>query len=268
MFLNKIHHRSKYITTVSRRMASSKPTPIVELREYHLHPEHVSTYLQATTEKGELRKSLAPLRSFSMSETGGTINVATHLYYFEGGFEERTEKRGLMGKNPDFKAYLQEVKPCMINQKSTIFREATLVTETKGVCGLAPGKVENVMEQILGKEEGGQSGGIIEIRRYQLKLGYDTVPRFLKLYADGLPSKLSAPGTDPSTTLVTLMYSEVGQLNEVIEIWRHGSTSAMEGSRVAARSAKEWRDAISKIADLANVFTSSIHKPLAFSPLR
>ena len=61
---------------------------------------------------------------------------------------------------------------------------------------------------------------------------------------------------------------EVGQLNEVIEIWRHGSTSAMERSRVASRSATEWRTSIAQIAELAMFFTSSIHKPLSFSPLR
>ncbi|KAL3914643.1 MAG: hypothetical protein SGILL_006021, partial [Bacillariaceae sp.] len=42
---------------------------------------------------------------------------------------------------------------------------------------------------------------ILEIRRYYLKLGYDTVPNFLSLYGDGLPSKLSAQGTDPETSL-------------------------------------------------------------------
>eukprot|EP00536_Pseudo-nitzschia_multiseries_P009656 jgi/Psemu1/23852/gm1.23852_g len=40
---------------------------------------------------------------------------------------------------------------------------------------------------------------IFELRRYHLKLGYDTVPKFLDLYGAGLPSKLRAPGTDPRT---------------------------------------------------------------------
>jgi hypothetical protein len=195
---------------------------------------------------------------FTMPETGGNINVATHLYYFEGGFEERNQKRQGMGMNQEWKDYLQKARPCMVNQKSTIFVEAPIVSQMDGICGLKYG-YKNVSRN---------NDSIFEFRRYQLKLGYDTVPMFLELYENGLPSKLTSPGTDPSTELITLLYSEVGQLNEVIEIWKHASTDAMERSRVAARSAHDWRKSIAEIANLANVFTSTIHKPLSFSPLR
>ena len=240
-------------------------TPIVEIREYNLHPEHVVEYVKITTENSDLRKSLTPLRIFSMPETGGMLNVATHFYHFSGGFQERDERRKLMGENAEWKTYLKSVKPCMINQKSTIFVEAPFVATTDEVCGL--NAVASKGEEIFGDQS--NSDCIFEIRRYHLKLGYDTVPQFLKLYTNGLPSKLNAVGTDPTTSLVTLLYSEVGQLNEVVEVWRHGGgTSAMERSRVAARGATEWRESISKIAELANVFTNTIHKPLSFSPLR
>jgi hypothetical protein len=242
----------------SSTLSSSRP--IVELREYELLPSHVQPYTQATTKSSDLRKSLTPLRLFSMPETGGLLNVATHFYYFNGGFQERNEKRGQMGKSAEWKEYLKEARSCMKSQKSTIFVEAPLVGKIDEICGLAPGSAEEKL--------GDSPDSIYEIRRYQLKLGYDTVPNFLSLYETGLPSKINASGTDPSTSLVTLLYSEVGQLNEVIEIWRHGSTSAMEKSRAASRSADEWRQSIAKIADLATLFTSSIHKPLSFSPLR
>lgn len=163
--------------------------------------------------------------------------------------------------------YLKSVKPCMISQKSSIFVEAPLVKEFKEVPGLEGGNAESMLEAASASGSG-EDDPIYEIRRYHLKLGYDTVPQFLTLYAKGLPSKLHAPGTDPTTTLITLLYSEVGQLNEVIEVWRHGSMDAMERSRVAARGAQEWRSSIAAIADLANVFTNTIHKPLSFSPLR
>jgi len=68
---------------------------------------------------------------------------------------------------------------------------------------------------------------------------------------------------------VTVLSTEVGRLNEVMEIWRHGNGStAMEISRHAARGAQEWRSAIASIADLALEFTSTIHKPTKFSPIR
>ncbi len=254
-------------TFTLRRMSSSASSststvrPIIELREYELQAGQVKNYTDITTKSADLRKELTPLRLFTMPETGGLLNVATHFYYYKGGFEERNQKRSGMGKSEDWKNYLNQARPFMNNQKSSIFVEAPLVTEIDGICGLAPGFAE---------EKIGDSSAdcIYEIRRYQLKLGYDTVPNFLSLYKAGLPSKLSASGTDPSTALITLLYSEVGQLNEVIEIWRHGSTNAMEKSRVASRSATEWRSSIAQIADLATVFTSSIHKPLSFSPLR
>lgn len=110
---------------------------------------------------------------------------------------------------------------------------------------------------------------ILELRRYHLKLGNDTVPKLLDYYAQGLPSKLST--LDPTSSLVTVLYSNVGRLNEVIEVWRHGNgTLAMEeSSQVAARAAPEWTRAIDKImADLTIEFTCTIHRPMPFSPLR
>ncbi len=242
---------------------ASAARPIIELREYELQAGQVKNYTEITTASAELRKSLTPLRLFTMPETGGLLNVATHFYYYKGGFEERNAKRGDMGRSDEWKEYLKQARPHMNNQKSNIFVEAPLVAEFDDICGLEPGSAE---EKLAGSHDD-TAQCIYEIRRYQLKLGYDTVPNFLSLYKAGLPSKLKAPGTDPSTALITLLYSEVGQLNEVIEIWRHGSTSAMEKSRVASRSATEWRNSIANIAELATAFTSSIHKPLSFSPL-
>ena len=116
---------------------------------------------------------------------------------------------------------------------------------------------------------GSDDNWILEIRRYNLKLRYDIVFKLLDLYGKGLQSKLNTKGTDPTTTLITLLYSEVGRLNEVIEVWRHGNgVAAMDKSRVAARQAKEWRTAIAKIAELAIDFSATIHKPLPFSPIK
>ena len=241
--------------SLSRDMSSS--SPIIERREYELYPEHSVAYVQATTEAAELRKSLVPLRFFSFPETGGQLHVATHAYYYGGGHAERDAKRGDMGKSEEWKRYLNECRPYMKSQSSNIFVEAPLVKDVEGVSGLFKVGV------------GAGHDCILELRRYKLILGYDTVPRFLSLYGAGLGSKLNAEGTDETTSLVTLMYSDVGRLNDVIEIWRHGDgTAAMGRSRVAARGAPEWRTAITKIAELAVEFTSTIHRPTAFSPLR
>ena len=136
-------------------------------------------------------------------------------------------------------------------QSSLLFAEAGLVSEF-GLHGF-------MNEESPGGGKG--ENPIYEYRRYQLRLGYDTVPAFLKAYAHGLPSKLAHQ--HPSTSLCSVLYTEVGSLNECLEIWRHGDgVRAMEASRAAARSAIEWRAAIGKIAMLAQTFQSTIHKPV------
>ena len=63
-----------------------------------------------------------------------------------------------------------------------------------------------------------------------------------------------------------MLASEIGQLNEVIEVWRHGNgSSAMEASRAASRAAGPWRAAIAEIAGLATSFRTTVYKPTSFS---
>lgn len=243
--------------TQSSRPQLVKPGALIELREYDLVPARSAEYMSLTATTMPVRLSHTPCRLFSFPDTGGRLDVATHFYYYEGGHEMRNMALAGAASDPEWASYLATASPCVAAKHSSLFAEAPLVASTEGVCGL------------LGSPAAVDSGGgcIYEVRRYRLKLGYDTVPKFLNLYGAGLPSKLAAEGTDPSTSLTTVLYSEVGNLNEVIELWRHGGgTAAMERSRVAARTAPEWRDAIAQIAGLAKNFTSTIHRPAPFSP--
>jgi hypothetical protein len=240
-------------------MSSPAPTvtPIVELREYDIHPRHVQAYLEATTKVADLRKSLVPLKLFSFPDTGGMLHKATHAYYYAGGIAERDARRKDMAQSQEWKDYLMETRPYMATQQSNIFVEAPIVQAFDGeILGLGGD---------FALEKGNDT--ILELRRYKLILGYDTVPNFLKLYGVGLPSKLAT--NDLTSSLVTLLYCELGRLNEVVEIWRHGDgTAAMERSRVNAREATEWKQAIASIAPLAIEFTSTVHRPTSFSPLK
>ncbi len=101
-----------------------------------------------------------------------------------------------------------------------------------------------------------------ELRRYQLRLGYDAVPKFLEFYAEALPSKLKA---DPEAQLATLLYSDVGALNEVLEIWRHDDVTAMLRSRESARKATEWKKGIASIAGIAQSFQTTLLTPQSVS---
>jgi hypothetical protein len=257
------------VAAMSTSTTSNHPTsssPIVEVRQYQLHPAATATYTNNTIHSSDLRKTL-PLAFFGFPETGSIpLNTAVHLYHYPEGTRQRTIKRAALAKKDEWKQYLGGVKECMMQQKSEIFVEAGLVHDFEQVTGLEywvknDGSKNNNMESI------------IELRKYQLKLGYDTVPNFLKLYAQALPSKLNAAGTHPTTQLVTILVSDVGSLNTVYEVWKHGGKNscgmeAMEQSRIASRGAKEWRAGISDIAKLATTFDTSILKPASFSPLQ
>lgn len=240
----------------ARSLSALSATPVVELREYDLHPQHVSSYLQSTAASADTRKSLSPLRLFSLPEIGGgPLNVATHAYYYRGGHAEREAARAAMAHSPAWGAYASGIRAHVREQRSNIFVEAPFVGKIDDVPGLG------------GRFASDGDAPILEFRRYRLVLGYDTVPKFYKLLQDGLGEKLEA--NDPTSSLVTVMHCDVGRLNEVVEIWRHGNGArAMEQSRHNARQATKWKEAISQIAPLAIDFTSTIHKPTQFSPLQ
>ena len=257
-------------TTSTNENNPSSSSAIVELRKYQLHPSSTAKYTQNTIQSSDLRKTL-PLVFFGFPETGSIpLNTAVHLYHYPGGTRQRKDDRAALAKKDEWKQYLGGVKECMVFQKSEIFVEAGLVKDFEEVRGLEYW-VKN--DGSKGADAGTSGESIIELRKYQLKLGYDTVPNFLKLYAKALPSKLDAIGTHPTTQLVTILVSDVGSLNTVYEVWLHGNDSscgmeAMEQSRQASRRAKEWRTGISEIAQLATSFDTSILKPASFSPLK
>jgi hypothetical protein len=70
------------------------------------------------------------------------------------------------------------------------------------------------------------SHGVFELRTYQLELGYNPIPKLIGHMAEGLPSKLASdPGaasSDPKGRLVFMGYSDVGKLNQFVELWRWG----------------------------------------------
>lgn len=234
--------------------------PVIELREDVLFPRYIENYVHTIYKDDSLRRSCSDQWCFtSHPEIGGVTNVINHAYFFEGGLPERQELvRKAEQEHPEWKSAEDSLAPFIQSQQSSLFVEASLVKATNLV-----GMAGQLQHSQTPRDEPWNDKTVLEFRRYYLKLGYDTVPKFLKLYGAGLPSKLSAPGTDPSTSLMTVLYSEVGRLNEVIEIWDHGDgVEAMETSRVAARGATEWRNAIAGIAKLAIEFRCTIHKPL------
>ena len=268
------------------------PQPVVVLRDDILFPKSVTTYQEILTTSATLTPTTnvdSHLRFVSRPFLGGDLNTVTHAMFFEGGLKQWQQLQQEQQEDDDTTNSILDISvsnlvdqwqnddlvSCIQRQQSTVYVEAPFIQN--GVTGVEqnpPGLKDlaklQALEGTIATTSARSSPTIFEVRKYNLRLGYDTVPNFLKLYGEGLPSKLTAPGTDESTSLVTLLYSEVGRLNEVIEIWRHGNgLEGMERSRVAARSAGQWRSAIKKIADLAIEFRSTVHQPLeGYSPLQ
>ena len=244
-----------------RKYSSSSVTltsNIFEHRTYALTPSDVTHFTNKVTAAGDLRKSLLPLRLFTMPETGGDLNVASHLYFYPGGMTERDAVRKVSGGNKEWKEFVEDSRRHVSSQRSSIYTEA-------------PGFVLDAAGTAGGADEGGtgdgEDSGIFEVRRYQLVLGYSTVPAFMDHYARGVEAKVKA-GQDEGTRLSTVMYNEIGSLNEVIEIWRHSGVGGMERSRKMAREAGAWKEAVGEIAKIAVKFDNAIHRPLPFSPWR
>ena len=246
--------------------AQRHQSTLIEIREDCLKPESVADYQKAAARTVALSQAHLPLRFFSYPETGGPLHVATHPYYYQDGHEERLARSAALEKEPAWQSHVAECGPFIRTQTSTSYVEASsVVNDFPGVQGLSPTRAT---EEIKSSEEKTPTTDcILELRRYKLQLGYDTVPRFLEYYQTGLSSKLDT--LDSTTSLVSVVYTDVGPLNHVMEIWRHGGGfAAMEASRVNARAAPAWKTAIGEIAHLAVEFTTTIHRPTHFSPIR
>lgn len=274
--------------------------PIVELRQYQLHPPPPPRTSicsrDALPSDPSRKKNPLPLAFVGFPETGAiALDTSVRLYHYSGGHAERLDRRSsaLAGGDTEMSRYSGEGGDSRVMRRSSeIFVEAPLVEDFEEITGL-----KYWVDNDGGGDGGGGGGGdppgvntdehpgdggnssIVELRKYQLKLGYDTVPEFLRIYAGALPSKLNADGTHPTTELVTVLVSDVGSLNTVYEVWKHGGeivgrdTSfcglrAMETSRRASRGGAEWRDGIARIAELATTFDTTILRPLGCSPLQ
>jgi len=209
-----------------------------------LKPEGTAEYVKVTTEYADVRKRLVPLRLYALSDTGGMLNRASHFYHYEGGLEERELLRAAQAKDEEWKSFLAKSRPHVATQASSVWVEAPFVREAADM-----GMKHETLQGSSGSNSN-NSNIIYELRRYNLVLGYDTVPTFLSHYEKGLPSKLDAGAETGKSRFCSLMYSEVGTLNQMIEIWRHEGAAGMEETRVASRGKQAWRNAIGEIAKL------------------
>ena len=253
-----------------RRRSStwSSSNDLFELRSYTLHPHVAKEYVRLVSDAAAVRmRALPSLMGFWLTDTGGDVNVVHHVYRYRN-LEERAETRRKLAMDDEWKEHLREAMPCVLQMRSEVFRAADDVMQAADAARRMRGSEEtggNTDDDNHNHRHNrhGRPPGVYEMREYQLVAGYDSVPKLRDAFVRGIRSKLHA---DKEGELSFFGYTELGQLNRVIEIWRYPSAQACLDGRVAARGAQEWRACIGAAAPLAARFNSSLMTPLAFSP--
>jgi len=257
------------------RKLSTKPG-FYELRSDHILPGRLQTYLDEIERTADARKRVLPgFLGMWKVETGGSVSMVHHLYHWSS-YSDRDLARARAADDPllygtvshtetlaNMTLPLPTLREQLSDSKSIILNEAT---ETLGSAGL-PGALAYTPSMAAARPRNSPSTVAFEMRTYQLRLGYSTVPQFLQLYGAGLKDKLEADDSGASE-LCTLLYSDCGSLNIVIEIWRHSSLEGSMASRQASRKASKWRNAVNDIAELAHTFETAMLRPVPSSPWR
>lgn len=207
----------------------------------------------------------------TIPQIGTNLNVVHSLIYHDGGDGGGSTMQQVADRQAKTNADTDRMLKHLQSRHSSLWVEAPFLNNFAEISGL--GKLATMAEEddhSLDEDDSFDETTrmtttpteLYEFRHYQLVLGYDTVPRFFDYYQEGLPSKLESLPPQQGTELVTVLASEVGALNQVVELWRHPTMTAMEEARIAARQATPWKQAIAQIAPLATSFTTSIHTPV------
>mmetsp|Transcript_9023 Transcript_9023/g.16580 ORF Transcript_9023/g.16580 Transcript_9023/m.16580 type:complete len:264 (+) Transcript_9023:56-847(+) len=243
------------LTGAARRSFASVISPgLVELHEVEVQPGRLKDYLRLSASADAASPQLpAPLGTWT-TDLGASSNRVYRLRTWAEGYKERDAAQKAVQANSEATLALSQADACTVKLASSIFVEASSTLSAVGLPGLM------VFEPVSQDKDATVA---YELRSYQLKLGYTTVPRFLELYQEGLKDKLAAD-TSGESVLVTLLYCEAGaaNLNTVLELWRHRSLHGGQVSREASRSATGWKSAVGQIAaEVAVSFQTQILRP-------
>jgi hypothetical protein len=98
---------------------------IVEMREYTLLAGKVPEYLQLYEREGLSiqREILGHLVGYYATEVGSAVNEVVHMWAYES-FEDRKERRARLAADPGWQAYVQKVRPMLVEQRNRILTPA------------------------------------------------------------------------------------------------------------------------------------------------
>ena len=255
------------LASAARDLSTASSPGFFELRTDRVLPGALDSYLREQKRTAAARQKIFPgWLGIWKTSLGAECHTVHHLYHWSSysqrdqtryeAFDEPEQGQDVMVSASSVLP-LPSLRPMLQSSHSAAFVEATATLQG---CGL-PGAL--AFEPAAAADAGERVAW--ELRTYQLRLGYDAVPQFLELYADGLADKLKADDSGASS-LCTLLYSDCGPLNVVHELWRHESLERAQASRAASRKAAKWRSAIGEIAKMATSFETSYLIPLARSP--
>ena len=97
---------------------------------------------------------------------------------------------------------------------------------------------------------------IYEARTYRTVRG--KVPEFLKLFEEGYQSRSKI------SPIVGMLYSEIGELNQVCHIWPYENLGKRESIRVESMKDPNWPP---KVSHVLETMQSEIFTPLPFTPM-
>ena len=229
----------------------------------------LGTYVKEQERTAEHRKRTSGFLGMWKTELGGSVSQVHHLYHWKS-YTERDAQRPpaktsfRLENLASMTLPMPSLRDCLHDSRSMIMNEATACLADAGLPGALAYDPSSKATDLADDDP---SPVAYEMRTYQLQLGYSTVPRFLELYGEGLKDKLAADDSGASD-LCTLLYSDCGSLNVVIEIWRHESLERSMASRQASRKAPKWRAAVNEIAGLAHTFETAMVRPFPSSPWR
>lgn len=217
---------------IARRTFTTAPG-LFELRTDQVDPGSMSAYLEEHEQTARDRQQIFPGWLFmGKTEIGGNVHSVRHLYHW-ADYDERDHARSRAEDSPLYHGHqskhmgpalpMPSLRQKLVSSSSVAMVEATACLQSCGLPGAMGFRVHRDRRgSTLVAADNDDTAVAWELRTYQLRLGYDTVPRFLELYGEGLADKLSADDSGASQ-LATLLYSDSGSLNVVMELWRHES---------------------------------------------
>lgn len=242
----------------SRGIRSGLGQPeFLEVREYTLKPEGMKDFMTLTGDYKDLRSKLLPFLGMFTCDTGGTLNRVIHFYSYKDLAERDAARMGAAADEQWQQEYLARSRLTVAHQTSHIMTAALPVLE-------AAGAVQPSNFKSGPRASPGQPPVVYEMRNYQLGHGWAPVPTINEAFAKGLPAKMAADTSGGQ--LVFFGSNVIGQNNYVTELWRYPSAAASMQARHAARSVPEWREAVSKVAEVTQAFEVVYLHAVPFSP--